>query len=418
LTFTEKRNLYLLLAGRLISLVGSGIQAIAIPLFILDLSGSGTLMGIFAIVSIVPALLASPFAGIIGDRSSKKKIMVCMDMLRGIIVFAMAFMAYTGTFNLPVLFLCQCLISFSNSFFSTASVSIIPELIQRESIGKANALRSSMDNVSMIAGPLMGGIIYGVWGIEAVFLFNAVSFILSGLLENLLVYKSQPSRKEKFSASFFMNQVKEVVTLINTNTNLKKIFTFILFVNLFDTPVLVVILPFIYKKMVGFSSQQFGVLQSVLMLGMLLGNLLFAMKLSKISAGKLFHSSNINQFVFTFVLSIVTIPLMMNIIGKGSWLFFSLSAFLLVIIGLSNAISSVILTTFLQKSVAKEMLARFFSIAFIFIEVANPVGAFMFGVLLDIIPFYIVFIGISIVLLVGVTLFMSISKSIFEPVGQ
>jgi hypothetical protein len=109
---------------------------------------------------------------------------------------------------------------------------------------------------------------------------------------------------------------------------------------------------------------------------------------------------------------------MMNIIGKGSWLFFSLSAFLLVIIGLSNAISSVILTTFLQKSVAKEMLARFFSIAFIFIEVANPVGAFMFGVLLDIIPFYIVFIGISIVLLVGVTLFMSISKSIFEPVGQ
>jgi MFS transporter, DHA3 family, macrolide efflux protein len=212
--------------------------------------------------------------------------------------------------------------------------------------------------------------------------------------------------------------VKEVVTLINTNTNLKKIFTFILFVNLFDTPVLVVILPFIYKKMVGFSSQQFGVLQSVLMLGMLLGNLLFAMKLSKISAGKLFHSSNINQFVFTFVLSIVTIPLMMNIIGKGSWLFFSLSAFLLVIIGLSNAISSVILTTFLQKSVAKEMLARFFSIAFIFIEVANPVGAFMFGVLLDIIPFYIVFIGISIVLLVGVTLFMSISKSIFEPVGQ
>lgn len=413
--FAEKRNLYLLLAGRLISLIGSGIQAIAIPLFILDLSGSGMLMGLFSIVSIVPALLASPFAGIAGDRSSKKKIMVQMDLFRGGIVFFMAFMAFTGSFNLTVLFLCQCLISFSNSFFSTASVSILPELIQRENIGKANALRGSMDNISMIAGPLLGGIIYGVWGIQAVFLFNAVSFIVSGLLEGLLAYTVQPSKKEKFSAEFFVGQVKEVISLILTNSNLKKIFAFILFINLFDTPVLVVILPFIYKKMVGFSSQQFGILQSVLMLGMLLGNVLFAMKLSKISAAKLFHSSNINQFFFTLMLSFVTIPLMMNLIGKGSILFFSLSALILVVIGLCNAISSVILTTYLQKSVAKEMLARFFSIAFIFIEVANPVGAFIFGALLDIIPFHVVFIGISVTLLLGVTLFSRVSRSIFEP---
>jgi len=81
-----EKNFVLFALGRLVSLVGSGIQMVAIPLYILDLTGSGAAMGIFTLLGMIPRLLAAPFAGVIGDRWNRKKIMVWTDFLRGILI--------------------------------------------------------------------------------------------------------------------------------------------------------------------------------------------------------------------------------------------------------------------------------------------------------------------------------------------
>jgi MFS transporter, DHA3 family, macrolide efflux protein len=72
----QQRNLLLFIGGRLISLIGSGIQMIAIPLFILDYTGSGTLMGVFTMLCMIPMLLVAPLAGVLGDRWNRKGIAV------------------------------------------------------------------------------------------------------------------------------------------------------------------------------------------------------------------------------------------------------------------------------------------------------------------------------------------------------
>ena len=100
MTKEQKRNFLLYSAGRLVSLIGTGVQMIALPLYILDLTGSGTLMGTFALLSMLPGLIFSPIAGVLGDRMNRKKIMVNMDYLRGIIILFMAYSAYQGWMNI------------------------------------------------------------------------------------------------------------------------------------------------------------------------------------------------------------------------------------------------------------------------------------------------------------------------------
>ncbi len=73
---TQWRNFWLYATGRLVSLIGTGIQDIAVPLFILDLTGSGTMMGSFMIITMVPRLILYPLAGVVGDRLNRKWIMI------------------------------------------------------------------------------------------------------------------------------------------------------------------------------------------------------------------------------------------------------------------------------------------------------------------------------------------------------
>jgi MFS family permease len=60
----EKRNLTAYMIGRFISFIGTGAQQVALPLYILDLTHSGAMMALFSVLSIVPNLIAAPFAGV------------------------------------------------------------------------------------------------------------------------------------------------------------------------------------------------------------------------------------------------------------------------------------------------------------------------------------------------------------------
>ena len=61
------RNLILLLMGRMVSDTGTGIQMVVMPLYIIDAGGSAATVGLFSFLSLVPALLVYPFAGVLGQ---------------------------------------------------------------------------------------------------------------------------------------------------------------------------------------------------------------------------------------------------------------------------------------------------------------------------------------------------------------
>ncbi|MDF2880518.1 MAG: transporter [Clostridiaceae bacterium] len=380
---TGKRNLSLYLIGRFISLIGTGIQQIALPLFILDLTHSGIMMGVFSMLCLVPNLVTSPFAGILGDRKNRRNLMVVTDFGRGTLICILGLLAMSGSLNIYILFISQILISIMDSIFGGASVALLPELLSEDELMKAMSIRGALDAVSMIIGPALGGIIYGFFGIKVVFYLNGISFFISGICSLAIMYEAKVYDKGKITLRSFFTENKEVLSLIKKSKGLMQLFAFAMITNLLMSPLFDIVIPYVMKKGIGFSSQQYGYIITAFMVGILIGNLALGFFAGKFKTKFLMNSGFILEMIMFLALTITVFPKIVNKLGGHSWTLFIILSFICLSTGIFNAAVNTPLNTNLQKMVSNDMRSRFFSLLGVFSQGAVPLGAIIYGILLD-----------------------------------
>jgi MFS family permease len=378
----RKTNFALFALGRLVSLIGAGIQMIALPLYILDITGSGTAMGFFTLLSIIPRLAATPFAGVLGDRWNRKKIMVNTDYGHGLILYGLGFLSIIGKMNIGFVFGGTVILSIFDAFFSGATSGMLPDIVPEANLKKANSTMGFVSSISRIIGPIIGGIIYGFVGIRGVFFINATCFTLSAFSEMFIVYHPE-LRKDRLTLSKFFIDIKEGAEFVFRKRGLKYLFIFAMLINFVSTPIFSIVYPYVLKTVIRFSSQQYGYLQSAFILGALIGNLLiikFLLKASnkKMIVGGLF-AEGLLQYVFIFSL----FQPVFGFLQSAIWLYFSIIGALFAISGMFNTFVNVPIDTNLQIMTPTEIRSRVFSVLELLAQIMVPVGSVIYGFLLD-----------------------------------
>lgn len=402
----HKKNLWLFLICRFISFVGSGIQMIALPLYILDKTGSGTLMGVFSILTLVPMLLIAPVAGIIGDRKNRRNVMIIMDFARGFVICIMGTLAMTGHLNIYSLFTLQVLISTMDSFFNSSSQALLPDLISKEELVEANSMKGGFDAAALILGPALGGLIYGVWGIKMIFYINGLSFIISGMLSILILYKHVVMVKEKIDTKVLVRENKEVLKFIGSKKGLLQLFSFAMISNFLIAPMFDIVMPYALKKGIGFSSQHYGYVMGFFTGGILLGNLAISLRFKSLGLKRLMRLGLTIETTVTLILCILLFPSPVRILGGASNKLFIVIAFCTLAMGFFNAFVNTPISTNLQNLVPKEMRSRFFAVLGMFSQGAIPLGALVFGVLLDFVKYYNLIASLNILAAIAAGIFL------------
>ncbi|KPU63364.1 MFS transporter [Thermococcus sp. EP1] len=364
------RNFWLYALGRWISQVGWVIQDIAVPLYVLDKTGSGAIMSIFIIAELVPRLLVNPVAGVIGDRYNRKNLMVWLDIARGILLFGVILF---NLLDIQSLLAIQVIMSIMGAFFSAGISGMFPDLVKREELAQANSTLQSGGQIIRIAGPILGGIIYAFGGLRLAILINAVSFFGSGLFEMLIEY--QWGSRKISSLGEVWEDMLEGFKFIKNSKSLLILVSLGIVLNTLLNPIFVVILPYMSRVILGFSSVQFGSIQTAATIGALAGNLLIAGKLKESSENLLFKAL-FAQLICLLLLSVVVHPLIRPV---------AYPALLGIFIGggFFNILVNVPLFTKLQKGVPNEVRARFFSAFETAIMATTPLGMAVIGPLLD-----------------------------------
>ena len=413
---SSKRNFHLFALGRMVSLIGTGIQMVAIPLYILDLTGSGAYMGIFTMLSLLPSLILSPIAGVIGDRFNRKKIMVSMDFLDGFLILFLAFLTYINKMNITILFISQVFVSLIGAMFMAATSAMLPELVEKDRLNKANATIGGINAFSMIIGPSLGGIIYGIWGIGMVFLLNGISFILSAISETLIEYIKTIEVKEKLNAKTFIKEIKEGVVYIFSSKGLKYLFLFATILNLVISPIFSVVLPYIVRKTIKFSAQQYGFLDTSFTVGVLIGNIVFAAYLSKIKTKKLIVLGLIAFLGMNILFGFAVFPQSIEYFNGPTWTFFAVLASILIIMGFFNPVMNTPIMTNMQKIIPNNMRSRVFSVTGVIAQAGVPLGAVIYGFMLEKVPPHYIYLGASLFCLILSLVILPIApKEMFEP---
>lgn len=411
-----QKNLSFYMLGRFISYIGTGIQQIAIPLYILDVTHSAIMMGIFSALNLLPNVITLPFAGILGDRKNRKTIMVITDIGRGVLILTLGILAFCNSLNIYTLFLIQIFISIMDSIFSASSTAILPELIKEEELMKAMSLRGSSDAISMIIGPSLGGIIYGIWGIKTVFCLNGLSFMLSAISSIMIVYKNLNVEKEKITLKSFFIENASVVNFINKNKALNQLFLFCLLINFLVAPFFDIVFPYVLKKCVGFNSQQYGYLISCFTVGVLLGNIAIGIYLKNFSTKIVIKLAILLQAAMLFILTFSVYPNSINYLGGHNLKLFIVLAIVILLCGLFNSGVNTPINVNLQKMVPNEMRARFFAILGVFCQGAVPFGSLIYGFVLGKFSYQYVLLIVTIIFLIACfTFIMKANAEVYEP---
>jgi MFS family permease len=401
-----KKNFWLYTTGMVISFIGSGVQDIALPLFILDLTGSGTVMGTFMIVTVVPRLLLYPVAGVIGDRVNRKWIMVLMDFGRGIVIIILAALAARTLLSIPVLFAAQIAVSLMSTLFGPATIAMLPDIVKEEDLMRANSITESVSSFSYIIGPILGGVIYGLGGITLAFIVNGVSFFGSGAAELFIKYSQKTKKFEKVTD--VITDLKEGITFIKIHKGLLILLVTGLAINVLVGPVLMVLIPYVLRVIIKFSSEQYGILQTAFMAGALLGNIIIGSVLAKTKVEPLLTRGFIAQVLVMGVFVVLISPHVIESLQYASWILFSAIFCTFICLGTASAFVNTPINVGFQKLAPTEYRARVFSVSGVIIQGVVPIGYGVMGILLDIFPVHL--IAATMVALEFIVVFLFIFK--------
>lgn len=176
----SNRNLRRLWGAQVVSELGDWFYTLAIYNLLLQFTGRAGSVALALVLQVLPQTLIGPTAGVVNDRLRRKRVMIAADLGRMLIVFGMLLVRSREMVWLVYpLLVAETLLA---AFFEPARSSVIPNIVGREDVVLANTLSSATWSVNLMLGATAGGVVAALLGRDAVFILNALSFLVSAAL--------------------------------------------------------------------------------------------------------------------------------------------------------------------------------------------------------------------------------------------
>jgi MFS family permease len=167
------RNYRLYSGGQLISLTGTWMQRVAQDWLVLELTGSGTALGITTALQFGPSLFLGLWAGVIADRVNKRFLLIATQCALALIAATLGILTITGVVQLWEVFAIALLLGTTNALDAPARQSFVVEMVGREDLVNAVGLNSMLFNIGRVFGPLIAGALISEVGIGWAFIANS-----------------------------------------------------------------------------------------------------------------------------------------------------------------------------------------------------------------------------------------------------
>lgn len=193
------RNYRLYFIGQGISLPGTWMQRISQAWLVLQLTDSGTALGIVTALQTLPILFLTPLGGVIADRYSKRMLLYITQGTAAILAFIFAVLVYTNTIHLWMVYILAATFGIINSLDSPTRQTFVFEMVGRDNLSNAITLNSTEINLARIIGPAIAGVIIAGAGLSICFFLNAISYlavlICLFLMNSKELYMAEPVKK-------------------------------------------------------------------------------------------------------------------------------------------------------------------------------------------------------------------------------
>lgn len=375
------RDFTLVVIGQIISLFGNAAVRFVLPLYLLNQTGSSALYGTVMACTVVPSILLSPVGGMIADRVNKRNVMVVLDFATAGLLCT--FMVLQGHVNLIGLLALTLMVLYGIAgAYQPAVQASIPALTLQENFMRANAVINTISSVAALLGPVLGGILYSIYGLLPILEMCVMCFVLSAVME---IFIRIPYKKREKESSILKTVKKDIGESVRFICREKPVIGKGLLVvccfNLFLSTMIMIGLPYLITEVMAFDAAQanrlYGCAEGALAAGGLAGG---------IGAGILADRLQLRKTGNLLIISAVCVfPMGLALL----WLDSATAVYLIMVvccfvIMMVATVFSIQVMAFVQSQTPQSLVGKVISVCMMISMCAQPVGNAMYGFLFEI----------------------------------
>ena len=284
-----QRDFAMVVIGQIISLFGNNILRFALPLYLLQQTGSAALFGLVSACSFLPVILLSPIGGIVADRVNKRNIMVVLDFATAALIFL--FCLGLGRMPLVPLLVASLMILYGiQGAYQPAVQASLPLLVREEKLMPANAVINQVNSLAGLLGPVVGGVVYGAWGLWPILGAGGLCFVFSAVLEIFIRIPFVRQKQGKGVWATVREDMGQSLDFIRFGKpELARIIGLVCAFNLFMSAMLIIGLPVLITQTLGMSSGFYGFSLGMMAAGGLVGGILAGVFASRLEIAKAYR---------------------------------------------------------------------------------------------------------------------------------
>ncbi|MHB1183706.1 MAG: MFS transporter [Desulfobulbia bacterium] len=358
----RSRNYRLFIAGQGVSLVGTWMQHVAMSWLVYRLTGSAILLGVVGFTSQIPTIFISPVAGVLADRWDRRRLLLVTQTLAMLQAIFLAVVVLTGIVQVWQIILLSLILGIVNACDIPIRQSFLVEMVEeRENLGNAIALNSSMVNGARLVGPAIAGLLVASVGEGICFVLNALSYL--AVILALAAMRIPPAAKPSQARRPILHELQEGFLYAYRFSPIRSILLLLALVSLMGMPYSV-LAPVFAKEILHGGAHTFGFLMTGAGSGALVGTLYLASRRSVRGLGLVIVRATI-----LFAVGIAIFALSRNFL-------LSLAALALAGFGGMTIVAScnTVLQTILDEDKRGRVMS-FFTMAFIGVAPFGSLGA-------------------------------------------
>lgn len=372
------KDFTLVMAGQIISLFGNAVLRFALPLYLLRETNSSAVYGVVTACSFIPMVFFSLFGGVIADRVNKRNIMVLLDTCTAVMIVLFGLMLGTLPLIPLITVTLMLLYGISGAYQPTVQASI-PLLVDSKLLIKGNAVINAVGTLSGLLGPVIGGVLFGAFGIVPILFISVICFAISAVME---IFIKIPYHRKHCGQNGILktvgSDIKESYDFIrNDRPAFLSVLWLLALFNLVLSSSLLVGIPVMVVQILKMSDTALGISQGAMGLGGIAGGIMagtFGQKLK-------LKDSQIMLMICSLASLFMGVSLFSSIPNIISFSVITAMSFLAMC---SSAMFSVAMLTVVQKQTPPHLLGKIMALIMAISSCSQPIGQALYGVLFDV----------------------------------
>ncbi len=363
-----KKKTVLFIASQTSSMFGSMLVMYAIIWHVTLTTESGSAMMVSTLVSALPMVVISLFAGVWADRFNRKVLIVGADVLTAVstLVLAIAFML--GYRELWLIFLVAGIRSIGGGIQAPAVNALIPQIVPGDKLMRVNSINATVQPFIQILSPILAGALLALARVEYLFFIDIVTAgIAVGLL---LAIKVQPQARVDLQAKGYFDDLRAGLAYVRENKPIRSLFTYFAFTFFLVAPI-AFLSPLLVARTYGEEVWRLTANEITFFGGSILGGILMTA-----------WGGFSNRFRTLAVTTLVWAALM-TVLGLSSS--FIMYLVFMTLVGMPMPFFNASAVTLLQELAAPEMHGRVFGVQGLIINSVMPLGMLVFGPIADVV---------------------------------